>query len=123
MGGLLERASSSLGRLDGLSRSLDVRVYEEVQRRAIVSIRRVSGTLGISIPTVTSSLRRLEDLGIVRETTGRRYSRMFAYHRQLEILNETKDIVSRALEHQLVLVGLTKGLTNRLGKFDRCEES
>lgn len=71
-----------------------LRVYEEVQRRVIVSIRRVSETLGISIPTVTSSLRRLEDLGIVRETTGRRYARMFAYHRQLEILNQTNDIGS-----------------------------
>ncbi|MDO8501955.1 MAG: Fic family protein [Gemmatimonadaceae bacterium] len=69
-----------------------LRVYEEVQRRVIMSIRRVSENLGVSIPTVTSSLRRLEALGIVRETTGRRYGRMFAYHRQLEILNETDDM-------------------------------
>ncbi len=66
-----------------------LRVYEEMQRRVIVSIRRVSESLGISIPTVTSSLRRLEELGIVRETTGRKYGRMFAYDRQLSILNDT----------------------------------
>lgn len=71
-----------------------LRVYEEIQRRVIVSIRRVSETVGASIPTVTSSLRRLEELGIVRETTGRKYGRMFAYQRQLDILNETGDIDS-----------------------------
>jgi len=66
-----------------------LRVYEEIQRRVIVSIRRVSDSLGISIPTVTSSLLRLEKMGIVRETTGRKYGRMFAYDRQLAMLNET----------------------------------
>ena len=71
-----------------------LRVYEEIKRRVIVSIRRVSETVGASIPTVTSSLRRLEELGIVRETTGRKYGRMFAYQRQLDILNETGDIDS-----------------------------
>lgn len=71
-----------------------LRVYEEIQRRVIVSIRRVSESLGISIPTVTSGLRRLTEMGIVRETTGRKYGRMFAYDRQLEILNETGDIDS-----------------------------
>lgn len=66
-----------------------LRVYEQVQRRVIVSIRRVSEALKVSIPTVTSALRRLEELQIVRETTGRKYGRMFAYQRQLDILNET----------------------------------
>ena len=66
-----------------------LRVYEEIQRRVIVSIRRLSDELGLSIPTVTTALRRLEELSIVRETTGRKYGRMFAYQRQLDILNET----------------------------------
>lgn len=68
-----------------------LRVYEEIQRRVIVPIRRVSETLNVSIPTVTTALRRLEELNIVRETTGRKYGRMFAYQRQLDILNETGD--------------------------------
>ncbi|MGH7604307.1 MAG: Fic family protein [Gemmatimonadaceae bacterium] len=65
-----------------------LRVYEEIQRRVIVSIRRLSDALGVSVPTVTTAVRRLEELTIVRETTGRRYGRMFAYQRQLDILNE-----------------------------------
>ncbi len=67
-----------------------LRVYEEIQRRVIVSIRRLSDELGVSVPTVTTALRRLQRLEIVRETTGRRYGRMFAYQRQLDILNEPR---------------------------------
>jgi Fic family protein len=66
-----------------------LRVYEEIQRRVIISIRRLSESLGVSIPTVTTALRRLEELNIVQETTGRRYGRMFAYQKQLDILNDT----------------------------------
>jgi Mn-dependent DtxR family transcriptional regulator len=64
-------------------------VYEEIQRRVITSIRRLSESLNVSIPTVTTALRRLEELNIVRETTGRKYGRMFAYQKQLDILNDT----------------------------------
>ena len=64
-------------------------VYEELQRRVIVSIRRVATTLHLSIPTVTTALNRLIDLGIARETTGRSYGRLFAYDQELEILNRT----------------------------------
>ncbi len=66
-----------------------LKVYEEIQRRVVVSIRRLSEELGFSIPTVTTALRRLQELEIVRETTGRRYGRMYAYQKQLAILNET----------------------------------
>jgi Fic family protein len=40
-----------------------LRVYEEIQRRVCISIRRLSEPLGVSIPTVTTALRRLEELG------------------------------------------------------------
>ncbi len=69
--------------------SATLRVYEEMQRRVIISIRRLSESLNVSVPTVTTALRRLEELNIVRETTGRKYGRMFAYQKQLDILNET----------------------------------
>jgi Fic family protein len=68
-----------------------IRVYDELQRRVVLSIGRTAQTLGITVPTVTTALRKLESLAIVRETTGRRYGRLFAYDRQLEILNRTGD--------------------------------
>lgn len=65
-----------------------LRVYEEIQRRVCISIRRLSAGLNVSTPTVITALRRLEELNIVRETTGRKYGRMFAYQKQLDILND-----------------------------------
>jgi DNA-binding transcriptional ArsR family regulator len=63
--------------------------YEALQRRVIVSIRRLAEATELSIPSVTSALRKLEQLEIVREVTGRAYGRLFAYDRQLEILNRS----------------------------------
>jgi Fic family protein len=68
-----------------------IRVYEELQRRVVVSIRRVAEALQLSIPTVTAALGRLQQMGIARETTGRSYGRLFAYDRQLEIINRNDD--------------------------------
>lgn len=76
--------------------SATLRVYEEMQRRVILSIRRASETLGISIPSVTAALARLETLGIAREITGRTYGRLFAYDKQLEILNRADDFGASA---------------------------
>ncbi len=87
---LLELFSSDRERILSTTRAAaTLRVYEEIQRRVIVSIRRLSDALGVSVPTVTTAVRRLQELNIVRETTGRRYGRLFAYQAQLDILNET----------------------------------
>jgi Fic family protein len=63
-----------------------LRVYDVLQRRVIVSIRRVAGMLDVSVPTATAALKRLEEMGIAREITGRAYGRLFAYDKELEIL-------------------------------------
>ncbi|MDQ6871217.1 MAG: Fic family protein [Gemmatimonadota bacterium] len=87
---LLELFRVDRGRVISSTRApATLRVYEEIQRRVFISIRRLSEGLNVSTPTVITALRRLEELNIVRETTGRKYGRMFAYQKQLEILNET----------------------------------
>ena len=75
-----------------------LRVYGELQKRVIVSIRRVSEELALSTPTVTTALKRLEEMGIAREITGRKYGRLFAYDRQLDIINRTEDLAAAAAE-------------------------
>lgn len=40
----------------------------------------------MSIPTATKSVRRLEALGIVRETTGKRRGRRYLYQGYMDIL-------------------------------------
>lgn len=64
-----------------------LRVYEELQKKAIVSIRRVTEALGITVPTATAALMRLQEMGIAREITGRSYGRLFAYDAQLAAIN------------------------------------
>ena len=73
-----------------------LRVFDELQRTVIISIRRASERLGLSIPTVTTALKRLETMGITREITGKTYGRLFAYDRQLEIINRTDDFSAAA---------------------------
>jgi hypothetical protein len=60
--GTVDRANQALGRLDGITRSG-------------------------SEPPVYQALSRLEDLGIVREITGRRRGRVYAYDQYLALLN------------------------------------
>ena len=73
-----------------------LRVFDELQRTVIISIRRASERLELSIPTVTTALKRLETMGIAREITGKTYGRLFAYDRQLEIINRTDDFGAAA---------------------------
>jgi len=44
--------------------------------------------LKLSVPTVTSALETLIKLKIVKESTGKRRDRLFAYPRYLRILSE-----------------------------------
>ncbi len=78
--------------------SSTLRVFDELQRTVIISIRRASERLGLSIPTVTAALKRLETMGIAREITGKTYGRLFAYDCQLEIINRTDDFSAAASE-------------------------
>ena len=85
---LLALFSSDRDRVMSSARGASLlRVYDVLQQHVIVSIRRVARVLEISVPTATAALMRLQELGIARETTGRKYGRLFAYSEQLEILN------------------------------------
>jgi len=63
-------------------------VFDLLRRRIIVSTPRAAEALGLSQPTVAAALRRMIDLGMVHEITGRERGRQFVYRRQLEILDQ-----------------------------------
>ncbi len=73
----------SLGRAAGTA----LLMYDLLRDRVIVSIPHASRELGITWPTAKSALQRLESLGIAREISGRRRDRIYAYRKQLEILD------------------------------------
>ena len=76
------RRIESLGRPAGSA----LRVHQLLQGRPFVSIPMAAEQLGISRPTIARSISHLERLGVLHESTGRRWRRLFAYRDYLEIL-------------------------------------
>ena len=75
---------ATLGRAAGSA----LRVHHELQRRPVVTIGWLCSATGLSAPTVGKAVAGLSSLGIVRELTGRRRDRVFAYDRYLGLLNQ-----------------------------------
>jgi Fic family protein len=63
-------------------------VHARFRQRPLWTIHRLMQETGLAIPTVTRALESLRGLKIVREITGRRRGRVFAYDQYIEALNE-----------------------------------
>lgn len=72
----------------GLAAGNVLRVYSYLQKKPVLEIPRASQEIDISQPTVTSALKRLEEIGVVREITGKARDRIYAYKEYLNILEE-----------------------------------
>jgi Fic family protein len=77
-------------RIDQLGRPAGsaLRLHQYLQRHPLVTIPNAAADTGMTAPTVTTSLKHLTTLGIVREITGKERRRLFVYDRYLTILNE-----------------------------------
>jgi Fic family protein len=65
-----------------------LRVFRALCERPIVSLNEVCRRAHCSVPAASKGVGRLMKQGIVREITGQRRNRVFAYQRYLAILNE-----------------------------------
>ena len=65
-----------------------LRVHDLLQQRPIISITAACKTLELTHPAVNKSLRKLEEMGIVREITGRQRNRLYLYKAYMAILSE-----------------------------------
>lgn len=65
-----------------------MRIYTVLCERPVMTLNELSAHTGLSFPTASKSINALMDLGIVRELTGGRRNRIFAYDHYLAILNE-----------------------------------
>lgn len=74
--------------LFGRSAASALRVHELLQRRPLLTIRATSKELTLSTPTVTKAFDLMVSAGIVRETTGKRRGRLFAYPQYLFLLDQ-----------------------------------
>ncbi|MFH1764406.1 MAG: Fic family protein [Gemmatimonadota bacterium] len=80
-------------RVESLGRAAPsaLKVYDYLRDRIIVSPTRTAEILGLTWPTVQAAIERLEALGIAREVTGKKRDRIYAYERQLRVLDEGAD--------------------------------
>jgi Fic family protein len=65
-----------------------LQVHHALLSRPINTIARLAEGTGLSVPAVTDSLKAIEQLGLVREITGRRRGRVFSYVPYLEVLQQ-----------------------------------
>ncbi|MDE0001857.1 MAG: Fic family protein, partial [Rhodospirillaceae bacterium] len=70
----------------GRSAPSALRVHEFMQARPVATIQTVADSLNASFPTAGVALQKLAELGIVRETTGKRRGRIYIYSDYLAIL-------------------------------------
>jgi len=72
----------------GRPRASALRVRQYLQSKPILSVPIAAKDLGLSVPTVRKSVEHLVELGIARETTGKKRGKLFIYDGYLNILNE-----------------------------------
>lgn len=65
-----------------------LRVHDLLQQRPIISITAACKALELTHPAVNKSLRKLEEMNIVKEITGRQRKRLYLYESYMNILNE-----------------------------------
>lgn len=65
-----------------------LRIHDAFNARPLASVQDLCVRTGLSFPTANSAVDLMVEMGIVRELTGKRRNRIFAYDRYLSILNE-----------------------------------
>ena len=87
---LVELFKEDEARVHSLGRAATstLRAFHALCERPIVTLSAVRRRAHLSFPTASKGVQRLADLGVVREITGHRRNRVFAYRRYLAILTE-----------------------------------
>ncbi len=67
-------------------------IYPYFQQRPIANTTTIREKTGLSQPTVIRSLSMLEELGIIKEITGKERHKIFVYNQYLNILNRGTEL-------------------------------
>ncbi len=70
------RKIEALGRASGSA----LKIHALLEKHCLLSLAMARKELGLSLPTVTQAMARLQRLGIVREISGKRRKLVFSYH-------------------------------------------
>jgi Fic family protein len=83
---LLERDRDRIGKIGKAARSA-LTIHDYLLKRPFISITRVAKALDISVPSTTSTVQKLVEIGVLKEVTGRSRNRIFVYEAYLKILS------------------------------------
>jgi len=85
---ILEMIQSDRAKIAELGRGTGsaLRIHQYLEKKPLAVIPEMVKVLKLSTPTVTAAVKNLEQLGIVREITGKQRGRVFVYDAYLEIL-------------------------------------
>ena len=86
--GKFDKALLALGRISG---SVQV-THHAMMERPIASPVWLRDKTGLSLTTIGTSLERLEGLGIVKELTGQKRNRLYAYTQYISIMNQGTEL-------------------------------
>ncbi len=79
----------------GRSTASALSIHTLMQRRPILTTNLITAATGMSLPTALRNLKRLESLGLVRETTGKDRNKVFVYGAYLDILSAGTEPLAR----------------------------
>ena len=69
-----------------------IRLIERLPSRPVVTVAAASDLLGLTAPPTRKAVALLESLGVLREITGKRRGRAYAYHEYLRILTDDEPL-------------------------------
>jgi Fic family protein len=92
---LFDLFATDRARVEKLGRAAPstLKVFDFLREKILVSPTRAAEALGLTWPTVQAAVKRLEALGIAKEVTGKRRDRIYAYEKQLRVLDEGTSVV------------------------------
>ena len=84
---LFERDRTRLESSSRVSPAL-LKVFTDLQRRPLTSGKNLAAQTELTAPTVNAALKKLAEIGVIEEITGKRRDRIFAYKEYLALLQQ-----------------------------------
>jgi Fic family protein len=83
---LLERDRGRIGQI-GKAAPTALKIHSYLLKKPYLSLTKAAKELDISVPTITNTVVKLEEIGLLKELTGQARNRLFAYTEYLDILS------------------------------------
>lgn len=82
---LLQRDRLRISQIGKASKSA-LKIHDYLLKKPCLSITKAAAELDLSVPSTTSTVQKLVEIGVLREMTGKSRNRIFAYEAYLDIL-------------------------------------